>query len=98
MNNEELYKDVAHNMGITYVKKNAAYGDSFSQSIDRFGYVAALVRMNDKLQRLEQLLINNAAEDDESALDTAMDLGNYAIMTATHLLKRKSQSKPATNR
>jgi hypothetical protein len=44
------------------------------------------------------LLINNAAEDDESALDTAMDIGNNAIMTATHLLKRKSQSKPATNR
>lgn len=98
MTNFQAYSAISDDMANTYAKKNAAYGDSFSHSIDRYGYIAAIVRMHDKLQRLEQLLLNDEAENDESALDTAQDLGNYAIMCAMHLLKRKSQGKPATNR
>lgn len=66
----------------TYIEKNAAYGNSFDRSIDRFGYVSAIVRMEDKLNRLEQLLLNNANPNDESAIDTCLDLANYSIMLA----------------
>jgi len=76
-----------------YVKKNAAYGNSFDQSIDRYGYVAALVRMEDKMNRLEQLLLHNATPNDEAAEDTALDLANYAIMVAMKLLDKVKDTK-----
>lgn len=73
----------------TYVEKNTAYGNSFDRSIDRYGFVAALVRMEDKLNRLEQLLLNNAKPNDESSIDTALDLAGYAIMTVMKLTEAK---------
>lgn len=66
----------------TYILKNQAYGNSFDRSIDRYGFVAALVRIEDKVNRLEQLLLNGKEGNDESAMDTALDLANYAIMVA----------------
>ena len=66
----------------TYKEKNTAYGNSFDRSIDRYGFVAALVRMEDKLNRLEQLLLNGKEPNDESAMDTCLDLASYAVMTA----------------
>jgi hypothetical protein len=69
----------------TYKTKNAAYGNSFDRSLDRWGYQAALVRMDDKMNRLEQLLLWNGAANDESALDTALDLANYSVMLAMYI-------------
>jgi len=74
----------------TYIQKNKAYGNSFDRSIERWGYTAALVRMEDKLNRLEQLLLNDAAQNDEAAEDTALDLANYSIMLAMIVLERKA--------
>ena len=76
----------------TYIEKNKAYGNSFDKSVERWGFTAALVRMEDKLNRLEQLLLNNAEANDESALDTALDLSNYAIMLAM-LIQDKQGNK-----
>ncbi len=70
----------------TFRKKNAAYGNSFETSIRKFGYVAALVRMNDKTERLLALLQNPDLDQFGEALaDTATDLGNYAHMLAVIL-------------
>lgn len=68
----------------TYIKKNHDYGNSFDKSIDKFGLTAAVVRMNDKIERLNSLL-NKDAKVDESIRDTVMDLANYCIMTAMYL-------------
>ncbi len=68
----------------TYIKKNHDYGNSFDKSIDKFGLTAAVVRMNDKMERLNSLL-NKDAKVDESIRDTVMDLANYCIMTAMYL-------------
>lgn len=77
---EEMYQ--------TYLKKNADYGNSFDQSLDEFGLTAAVVRMQDKLNRLKKLSRNfeEAPEvADESVGDTLLDLANYAILTVKWL-------------
>lgn len=68
-----------------YIKKNHDYGDSFTQSLDKFGIIAAVVRMEDKKNRLESLLNNTQMVEEESIVDTLTDLANYAIMTAAWL-------------
>lgn len=84
--NVEKHKDICAELTDVYAKKNADYGDSFSDSLDKRGIVAALVRMEDKTNRLDS--VTKSGEklvDDETLVDTVMDLANYAIMTAMWL-------------
>lgn len=74
----------------TYKKKNRDYGDAFGVSLDKRGMVAALVRMEDKMGRLDSLKDRDPLVKDESLQDTLLDLANYAIMTAMWL-ERKSE-------
>lgn len=81
---EEAFDAITDELKDTYIKKNHDYGNSFDKSIDKFGLTAAVVRMNDKMERLNSLL-NKDAKVDESIRDTVMDLANYCIMTAMYL-------------
>lgn len=82
------FLEITEEMYQTYLKKNADYGNSFDQSLDEFGLTAAVVRMQDKLNRLKKLSRNfeEAPEvADESVGDTLLDLANYAILTVKWL-------------
>lgn len=71
-----------------YDRKNTDYGDSFSRSVQRYGKVAALTRMSDKWNRLENLMLSNDLKvKDESITDTLIDLASYALMTVMELEK-----------
>ena len=75
---DELYE--------TYKKKNADYGNSFENSLDKHGLIAGIVRMDDKMSRLISLNSKNEQQVmDESMRDTLMDLANYAIMSVMWL-------------
>lgn len=89
-NDNEIHMGLLNEIHQTYIKKNNDYGNSFGKSIDKFGYTAALVRMEDKLNRLESLLIGNNDQkvNDESVIDTCLDLANYSIMLAMENMKR----------
>ena len=64
-----------------FAKKNKDYGDSFTRSLENYGNIAGLVRISDKFNRLENLLLNGGQEvSDESVKDTLIDLANYSIM------------------
>ena len=79
--NVKKFNEIVCKMADTYEKKNADYGDSFGQTCDEFGIIAAIVRMNDKMNRIKQLSKKNALITDESIKDTILDLANYAVMT-----------------
>lgn len=66
--------------------KNAAYGNSFMNSIKKYGLIAAIVRISDKIERINTL-INNPTLDtnNESLQDSYEDLINYCIMTLVYL-------------
>lgn len=86
----EAFDAITDELKDTYIKKNHDYGNSFDKSIDKFGLTAAVVRMNDKMERLSSLL-NKDAKVNESIKDTVMDLANYCIMTAMYLDNKKEK-------
>lgn len=76
------FRDIVDEMAETYAKKNSDYGDSFGISVRKYGNIAALTRMSDKFNRIENLILNgNQQVKDESLLDSLKDLGCYCVMT-----------------
>lgn len=81
----------------TFVDKNADYGNSFESSLEEYGLISALIRMEDKMGRLRTLIkssiINSILDNesdgakvkDESISDTLRDLSNYALMASVWL-------------
>lgn len=77
----KTFYDVLIEMKNLYERKNGDYGDSFSKSIEKYGYVAGLVRISDKFNRLENLIMGATQNvNDESVRDTLIDLANYSVM------------------
>lgn len=71
-------------------RKNKDYGNAFGKSMDKFGPVVSLIRLGDKMNRLEHLVMNGGMKvKDESVEDTLVDLAAYAIMTVEWLNNRK---------
>ena len=65
-----------------YIRKNQAYGDSFSKTYESLGIVSAVTRISDKYNRLVNLVMNpDIPVGDESVRDTIMDLANYCFLT-----------------
>lgn len=84
--NVEKFYELTHEMATTYLHKNKDYGNSFDKSIDQYGLVAAIVRMSDKMNRLDNLIKSSNQEvKDESLQDTLLDLANYALMTILYI-------------
>ena len=48
-------------------------------------------KMNDKIQRLKQLVIHNQEPENESLMDSFMDLANYALIA--QLVKKQVWGK-----
>nr|DAN58211.1 MAG TPA: Nucleotide modification associated domain 1 [Caudoviricetes sp.] len=78
-----------------FEKKNADYGNSFEESLEKHGIIAAIVRMEDKIGRLNSLTKKGTEQkvSDESLVDTLKDLSNYALMTAVWLEDGTTSSK-----
>lgn len=91
MSQIEEHKKLVDFVHDVYVRKNHDYGDSFGRSFKKYGIVAALVRMEDKWNRLENLA-GGAKQKvmDESIRDTCLDLANYCLMTVMELDQMKA--------
>lgn len=77
----DIHKGICDELNATYRAKNADYGDSFARVRREEGDAVILVRLKDKLYRLETLLHGaDRKVDDESIDDTILDLANYCIM------------------
>lgn len=83
------FKAITEHMADTYERKNHDYGNSFDESLDEFGLIAAVVRMEDKMNRIKSLTRKEAKVKDESIKDTLLDLANYSIMTYMWLNNQK---------
>ena len=91
-NNDRLNQfKMVQNEGLElFNKKNQDYGDAFS----RYGVVGVLVRMGDKISRLQSVtkkqisLINT-----ESLRDTLIDLHNYSAMAIMLLDEEDKERK-----
>ena len=77
--NPSKHKIICEELNQTYIKKNACYGNSFGDTVEKYGNIAGLTRMHDKFSRIEQLVLDKT-EDEESLEDNLMDLANYCLM------------------
>lgn len=68
-----------------YKAKNEDYGDSFSKTYERLGDISVLTRILDKVDRLENLVVNKADINYESLEDNLLDLANYCVMWLVEL-------------
>lgn len=76
------FKEIADNMVATYQIKNHDYSDSFGVSVRKYGLIAALTRISDKFNRIENLILGADMQvADESLADSLKDLACYAVMT-----------------
>lgn len=82
MTNVERFREIVSQMTDTYERKNHDYGNSFEKTLDKWGHKIGLARIDDKLNRVAQLMEGNevAQVKDESVDDTLRDLATYSIM------------------
>ena len=62
-------------------KKDKDYNSAFSKTLKEYGNVAYFLRIDDKLNRLKNLMLNNSnAEVNESIEDTLKDIIGYTLL------------------
>lgn len=69
------------------IEKNKMYGDSFFKTLDEYGNVLMCVRIEDKLNRLKEIILRGAndGKTDEKLVDTVVDIAGYAILSKIYL-------------
>ena len=65
----------------TLISKNTDYGNSFQETLCKYGDVAFMVRLDDKFARLNSLFNNQSVwVKDESFEDTVRDIAGYCLL------------------
>tara|TARA_B100000768_G_scaffold170986_1_gene177903 strand:- start:1008 stop:1307 length:300 start_codon:yes stop_codon:yes gene_type:complete len=78
-----------------FKKKNQDYGDAFAT----YGVVGVLVRMGDKISRLQSVTAKQVTlVDTESLRDTLIDLHNYSAMAIMLLDEDKAKLSNTTTK
>ncbi len=86
MNRTEQLAKIQNESKDLFTKKNKDYGDAFAE----YGTVGVLVRLGDKIKRLQNITRTSVQlVDDESLRDTLIDLHNYAAMAVLLLDENK---------
>lgn len=86
------FEDIQKELKEIYEKKNADYGNSFEDSLNEFGTLPTVIRLNEKVNRLKSLCVGKQQVKDESIEDTLKDIANYCIITLKWL-KNKNELK-----
>jgi hypothetical protein len=73
------------------IRKNHDYGDSFSKQFAKYGVLSGMIRMDDKMRRLETLIGGEEAQVAESIEDSVADLAGYALLTLVELRKQSAK-------
>ena len=85
MNKVSRFKQITDEMVNLYERKNSDYGNSIHDTYNKYGAVAYLVRMEDKINRVRSLTQSNSQKVDEKIKDTLVDLANYSILMLLEL-------------
>ena len=83
-----VFREITETMADVHARKNHDYGNSFTLLRERYPN-AILIRLFDKLNRLDTLMSGASARVDESIDDTLVDLANYAVM---ELVERRMEA------
>lgn len=89
MGNLREYKNVTTELEQIYTSKNHDYGDSFSILYKKYGLQSVIIRLCDKILRLEKLRDGEQKVKGENIDDTLKDIANYAIMALAERKKHQ---------
>ena len=87
---EKRHQEICDEIHELYLRKNAAYGDSFHKLYQDLGIISAVTQITHKYNRLKTLAKDKSkdlAAGDESIIDTLIDMANYCILTAMEIEK-----------
>lgn len=90
---EQKINDTCSELAILLKEKNHKYGDSFAKTVDEYGKAVLLLRIQDKLNRLKQLLIlkEPCNDKEESIEDTFLDIAGYAVIARIYMQDNKNK-------
>ena len=89
----KMHQEISKHLYEAYVKKNRAYGDSFSKTFKEFGNVSAITMLFHKCNRVMALSKeSNILKNYEALEDSLMDLSNYSIMYLIELQQKYKYS------
>ena len=85
----KMFQDIQFNQWELFCKKQKDYGPgniSVGTNLEtdeevKLALMGLWFKMNDKIQRLKQLVIHNQEPENESLMDSFMDLANYALIS-----------------
>jgi hypothetical protein len=78
--NENEFEAILSPIADLLKRKNTDYGNSYEILREKFGPVSFLVRLHDKINRVEQLTKVEALVTEESIIDTIKDIIGYATL------------------
>jgi hypothetical protein len=95
----KTFQDIQFNQWQLFCKKQKDYGPgniSVGTNLEtdeevKLALMGLWFKMNDKIQRLKQLVIHNQEPENESLMDSFMDLANYALIA--QLVKKQVWGK-----
>jgi hypothetical protein len=88
---EEWIREVGQEVIELLIKKDHDYGSSFSESYKEYGIVSGVMRMDDKIKRLKNIIKGSEIKVKESSEDTCLDLCGYAMLLLTELKKETNE-------
>jgi hypothetical protein len=94
VNAESIQKE-CDSLSSVLIKKNHDYGNSVQKQFQKYGLTSILIRLDDKLSRLDNLLTNKQRVSDESIMDTLQDLAGYALLGKI-CIESEQEFKPLT--
>lgn len=93
---EKRHQEICDDIHSLYIRKNAAYGDSFHKLYEDLGIISAVTQITHKYNRLKNLAkemqAGHLVKTDESIQDTLLDMANYCILTALEIERSNNES------
>ena len=84
------FESVLDEMKELHAKKNACYGDAAHKNFLKYGPVASLSRLSEKMQRAEHILLSGKCEvKDEPLTETLIDMAITSAMLYMELKNKK---------
>lgn len=81
-NNVSRFDEILQEMRELYEKKNSDYGNSFNETIQEFGFVPAVARINDKVKRMKNIVKGQEMNvKGETFRDALLDTSVYCVLT-----------------
>ena len=88
-NKADIHMEICYELNSIYKRKNADYNDSFAKARKEVPNYT-LGKLYDKFERYKQLSKQDRQVEDETIIDTLIDMGNYVIM---ELVERRLEAK-----